>query len=294
MDLCAPACESSVTKIECDWESESPSGRLPCVDLDGVLLASSQASPTCIEEADYIISRLEDAGVFGRPRISEQTTDHVTEAMLCVLQMRVIPAVQKSIWSGTCYSLVTREMYGQGLPFPLSYLLPAAKQRTMQVGSDNSTLVRDGAKALKQIGEFIKNHPTPTDDGGSSSYRFHALLCACLCMIRCLPVSRVLRNAATPLDGYLDTTHRNVFLSERGAITASVVADKKWASVADDVMEDHGGGGRDADEDDEESSQAGTYWLGAVGALVAGYALFFLRGNSYIMIGDDDDLISDE
>jgi len=246
-----------------------------------VLLVPPQESPTCVEEAEYIISRLEDAGVFGRHRISE----HVTEAMLCMLQTRVVPAVQKSMWSGTCYALVTREMYGQGLPFPLSYLLPAAKQRCMLVGRSNTTLVMDGATALKQIGEFVKHHPSPMDDGSSSSHRFHALLCACLCMIRCLPVSKVLRDAAMPLDEYLDTIHRNVFLSQRGAITARVVSDKKWTRVVDDVVDDardrtDGGGGGG---EDEESSKAGTYWLGAVGALVAGYALFSLRDTSFIM-----------
>lgn len=279
--------KNHVKVVDCAWDSHSPSGRLPCVEVydcstntDGNprLLCSTRQNESDLEEAEYIIGELET--ILGAPSTSALTSrarcDGMNEAVYCLIKSHVVPGVLASLWmDGLCCDSVTIPLYGQGLPWPLRKLLPWDLKRQMirRYGDRYADVVKEAVKGLESCIHVVDAN---RKEGTGCTYAIDQeapmssdiLLISLLSMIRCFPVHASLRDKAKTLDWYLDgiVRHQNV------GIMTSVVADTKWSRVRQSSP--HVRESTTTEHEDGHhliQSKAATYWLTGVGTVALGY-----------------------
>ena len=290
-----------VKVVDCAWESQSPSGRLPCLEVydcstnkdtstthPRLLCSSSSSSSTSdVEEAEYIIGELEKI-LGGAPSSSSSfftastastastalTTIHgMNDAVYCLIKSHVVPGVLASLWmDGLCCDSVTMPLYGQGLPWPLRKLLPWDLKRQMirRYGDGAyADVVKEAVKGLESCIHIVdakRNEGTYAIDP-DSPMSSDILLISLLSMIRCFPVHASLRDKAKALDWYLDGMVRQHSLG----IMTSVVADTKWSRVRESSPHVRVGDASTTEHEDSHLSKAATYWLTGVGTVALGY-----------------------
>ena len=270
-----------ITFVNCPWESHTPSGRLPCVEVydrsskENTLVSSTSGTESDLEEAEYIIGELERILSISQHR----TGFHgMNDALYCLLRSHVVPGVIASLWMDQrCRDSVTVPLYGHGLPWPLTRLLPWEMKRTMtrRYGARYDAILQQACQALESCAQIVGANRKDTSictyaidpEAPMSS---DSLLISLLSMIRCLPLHTVLRNQSRSLDWYLDGMMRHHGL---GTMT-SVVADTKWAGVRSQER-----GPSDTEHQQQGrviESKAAAYWLTGVGTIAVGYVTLML------------------
>ncbi|QDZ20054.1 metaxin [Chloropicon primus] len=136
-------------------ENSSPTGTLPCVDIDGVAMgaggegggAQGNGSGGSGGALRDLVEGLKKAGLDLDAGLSVEDQSDL-EAYMSLVENALVPTTRWALWcDDQSYSECTRAFYAKIYPFPLSYIFPwkkrqeaLAKMKTMNVRSEEQVL----------------------------------------------------------------------------------------------------------------------------------------------------------
>lgn len=162
-------CEIVFETKDCTWFSESPSGKLPCVDWEGNLLCLGDESwedgrgadasiVRGVREGKAIIRKIGSRG-YNLDGSLNGTEKGYSLAFMSLIEKSLLPALDYSLWSDKeTYGTWTREAYSKGLQFPLTYILPYGEKRFINKGLqaivDPSLVYQHACDAIHALGHL--------------------------------------------------------------------------------------------------------------------------------------------
>ncbi|KAL3141776.1 hypothetical protein ABBQ32_004451 [Trebouxia sp. C0010 RCD-2024] len=278
----------------CTYTHTSPTGQQPALDVSGELISSDNEDKAARLIIDHLKGNVKDIDA----NLSQSDRADLT-AYRTLVQTILEPASLCTMWlEADSYSTYTQARYGQGLPFPLCFILPRIQQFHVRQSLAHTTpeqIYESLEPAYAALAERLNG-----SDGdyifGANPSSLDALLFGHLAFHEAAPVScpeiqHQLRQHPV-LKEYVDRISKDIF--EKPVPFGASIMSQEWSQRAQAAA--RGASGRAEKQQhaqaEEDLDRNGKIWLGAAAAAVVAFCLF---SGQYITIAggyefeDEDD-----